>query len=646
MADRRDRELGMQRRITRRDFLNGTTMAAGAALIGPRWLQALEGDAYPPALTGLRGSHDGSYEAAHALRDGDFWKTAGAPRQTGESYDLVVVGAGISGLAAAHYYRRAAGPKARILILDNHDDFGGHARRNEFTAGGRLLLGYGGTFSIDSPAPYSAVAKALIDALGIDVSKWESVVDYGVYASRGLSGAVFFDKESFGVDRLVKEPTEREESVASRGRRPTAEALRKFLAETPLAEKARGDLFRIQFEPADYLPGLTSDQKKAKLARTSYADFLSKLAGCHADVLRFYQSRGHGLYGVGIEAIPAQDAWGLGMPGFDAMGLDPKPGPGMGLDAIRSDEAEDYFFHFPDGNATIARLLVRGLVPEALPGRNADDVVLARARYGQLDVAGASTRLRLSSTVAKVAHRGAPATAREVDVSYVRGGRLETVRAANVVLACWHSVIPHICPELPEAQRGALQSAIKVPLLYTNVVLRDWQAMLKLGVNRVQSPGSYWGSAFLDLPVSLGGYSCPRSPEEPIVLHLGKTPCSPGLPARDQHRVGRLELLTTSFDAYEREIRSQLGRMLGAGAFDPARDITAITVNRWPHGYAYQYNSLFDSYWLEGKETPCEIARQPHGRIAIANADAGAYSYTDGAIDHAHRAVQELLGRT
>ncbi len=644
MAARRDRELGLQRRITRRDFLDGTALAVGAALIGPRWLHALEPEPYPPALTGLRGSHEGAYEAAHALRDGDFWKRAGAPRDTGEVYDLVVVGAGISGLAAARYFRQAAGPSARILVVDNHDDFGGHARRNEFRVGGRLLLGYGGTFSIDSPAPYSAVAKKLIADLGIDVSRWDKVVEHGVYASRGLSGAVFFDKQTFGVDRLVKEPAEREDAVASRGRRPTADSFRKFLAETPLSEGARRDLLRIQYEPKDYLPGLSSDQKKAKLARLSYADYLTTLAGCEAGVLALYRSRPHGLYGVGIDAVSAQDAWGLGMPGFDGLGLDPKPGPGMGLDAIRSDEAENYFFHFPDGNATITRLLVRALVPGAMPGQTADDVVLARARYGALDVAGAPSRIRLSSTVVRVAERG-PAAPRDVEVTYSRAGRLESVRAANVVLACWHSVIPYICEGLPEAQRAALQSATKVPLLYTNVALRDWTAFAKLGVSRVQSPGAYWSSAFLDLPVSLGGYTFPREPEQPIVMHLGRTPCQPGLSARDQHQVGRLELLNTPFEVYEREIRDQLARMLGAGGFDPARDIAAITVNRWPHGYAYQYNSLWDRFWLEAKETPCEIARRPFGRIAIANADAGAYSYTDAAIDHAYRAVQELIGR-
>ncbi|HET7292357.1 MAG TPA: FAD/NAD(P)-binding protein [Vicinamibacteria bacterium] len=639
-----DKTLGMDRRITRRDFLNGSALAIGASLIGPRWLHALESEPYPPALTGLRGSHEGSWEAAHALRDGSFWGTAGRARDTGESYDLVVVGAGISGLAAAHYYRKAAGEKARILVLDNHDDFGGHARRNEFTTGGRLLLGYGGTFSIDSPAPYSAVAKALIDELGIDVSRFEKVVDWSVYRSRGLRPAMFFDKESFGADRLVKEPSGR----GRRGDETTdyfPEELKRFLSEAPLSEVVRRDLLRLHLEPRDYLPGLTADQKKARLARMSYAAFLVDVASCSPGVVPFFQSRPHGLYGVGIDAVPAQDAWGLGLPGFDGLGLGSDPGPGMGRDAIRSEEAERYFFHFPDGNATVARLLVRRLVPAAIPGGSADDVVLARARYAALDEAGAPGRIRLGSTAVKVAHPGGVASAREVEVTYVRGGRLETVRAAHCVLACWNSMIPHLCAELPEDQRQALAQAAKVPLLYTNVAVRDWKPWVTLGVSRISAPGGYHTSVGLDMPVSVGGYACPRSPEEPIVLHLSKTPCSPGLPAREQHRVGRIELLSTPFERYEREIRAQLARLLGPGGFDPACDIEAITVNRWPHGYAYQYNSLFDPFWLEGGEQPCVRARRPFGRIAIANADADAYSYTDAAIDQAYRAVGELIGR-
>jgi spermidine dehydrogenase len=629
----------MGRRIRRRDFLNGVALAAGASLAPPGLLRALhaDGDPYPPALTGLRGSHDGSYEAAHLLRDGRFWETAGPARDTGERYDLVVVGAGISGLAGSWFFRQAAGADARILILDNHDDFGGHARRNEFREGGRMLLGYGGTFAIDSPAPYSEVAKGLIRELGVDVSSWARALDQELYA--GLRPALFFDKRRFGVDRLVPDPRrEPWDGVDDEG----GDVWRRFLAEAPLTEAVKRDLVRLHQERKDYLPGLSSHEKKARLARVSYADFLTRIVGLDPGVLPFFQARAHSLYGYGMDAIPAQDAWGMGFPGFQGMGLDPAPGPGMNHDAIRHPEASEYFFHFPDGNATLARLLVRRLIPAAVPGTTAEDVVTARVRYGKLDEAASPARIRLESTVARVAQRDTPGGG-EVEVAYVRGGRLESVRAGRALLACWHTVIPYLCPELPAAQREALAYAIKVPIVYTNVLTRDWTAWKKLGIRSVHAPGGYFSSLNLDLPVSVGGYSCPRRPEDPMVLHLVRTPCSPGLPSHEQHRAGRTELLATTFATFERLIRQQLAAILGPGGFDPARDIRAITVNRWPHGYAYQYNSLWDPFWLEGGETPCQAARRPFGRIAIANADAAAYSYTDAAIDQARRAVDELL---
>jgi len=642
-----DRDLGLHRRIPRRDFLNGMALAVGGALVPPAWLCALEDDPaperapgyYPPALTGLRGSTDASYKVAHDLRDGRLWETAGDAIDTGEEYDLVVVGAGISGLSAAHFFRRRAGPDARVLVLDNHDDFGGHAKRNELGTEGTLRLGYGGTYAIESPAPYSAVAKGLIDDLGIDVGRWERVVDHSVYDALGLQPAVFFDKETFGADRLLPMPPDPEDDAPARGPDPWI----RFMAEAPLSERARKDLRRLYREAADYMPGLSSADKKARLARMSYARFLTDVAGADASVVALLQARPHGLYGVGIDAVPAQDAWGLGFPGFQGLRLDRAPGRGMNRDSIPNAEAEAYFFHFPDGNASIARLLLRRLVPAALPGRTADDVVTARADYSRLDEPGAPVRVRLNSTAVRVRHRGTVAGAPDVEVAYVRGGKLRTVRGKKCVLACWATVIPYICPDLPEAQKKALAFGVKVPIVYTNVLVANWTSFRKLGAKSVYAPGGYHSEVELDLPVSLGAYRCARTPEEPIVLHLMRTPCRPGLPARDQHRAGRMELVTTTFETFEREIRSQLGRTLGPGGFDPARDVRAITVNRWAHGYAYQYNSLFDPFWLEGGEPPCVTGRQPCGRIAIANADSAAYAYTDAAIDQAWRAVSEVL---
>jgi len=633
-----DRALGMHRNITRRDFLNGVALTAGAAMMP--WHLFAAGDIdpekspdyYPPARTGLRGSHAGSFDAAHSLRDGTFWDAAGAPQDTGETYDLVIVGGGISGLSAAHFYRKTAGANARILILDNHDDFGGHAKRNEFQVGKRTLLGYGGTYSIESPEPYSAVAKGVIEELGIEVSSFPKYLDRDLYGSIGRVPKIFFDKETFGSDKLVDDPCPfpggETYDLAVAG----PDAWAHFLAEAPIAEQARKDVSRLCREKKNYLPGLTADQQEARLARISYAHFLTEMAGVHADVIRLYQAISQPLFGVGIEAVAALDAAETGYPGFSGMDVGPE-----GLSNERK-----YFFHFPDGNASIARLLVRKLIPDAMPGNAVTDVVTARANYAKLDEKNSALRIRLNSTAVRVKHAGDPLKATEVEVAYARGGKVYTVRGKHTILACWNMMIPYLCEDLPEAQKEALAFATKVPLLYTNVLLRNSSAFQKLVANSVYAPGGYHTHVDLDLPVSIGEYRCSRTPDEPTVVHMSKSPCHAGRPARDQHTAGRIELYNTTFETMERKIREQLARTLGPGGFDPARDILAITVNRWPHGYAYEYSSLWDKFVLEGGETPCEKARKTFGRIAIANCDAGARAYTDEAINQAWRAVGEL----
>jgi spermidine dehydrogenase len=430
-----DRDLGMHRRITRRDFLNG--IAVSTAALGTFRLSAADAadpeqspDYYPPVLTGMRGDHDEIYKVPHSLRDHNFWQSAGTPIDTREEYDLVIVGGGISGLAAAHFFRKAAGSRARILIIENHDDFGGHAKRNEFHQTGRMRLGYGGTFSIESPSPYSAVAKGLVEELGIDVSSYSRAFDRELYPSLGLSPSVFFDKETFGSDVLVTEPIP--DWYADPAPKHTAdERWNIFFGAAPITQAAKHDLRRLYEDKTDYLPGLTSDEKKARMARMSYAKFLTECAHAHPDVIKYLQARPYGWFGLGIDAVSAQDAWGLGYPGFQGMNLDPKPGPGQNRDTIRSEEAERYFYHFPDGNSSIARLLVRRLIPDAVPGRNAIDIVTARTDFSKLDRKDCNTRIRLNSTAVRVRHLGDAASAKAVEIEYVRLGKLQSVRAGK-----------------------------------------------------------------------------------------------------------------------------------------------------------------------------------------------------------------------
>ncbi len=629
----RDRALGMDRPIDRRDFLNSALMtgAAAATAAWPAGAQAAPQDNpgyYPPRLTGMRGSHPGSFEAAHSLRDGTFWDKAPKPSGAELDFDLVIVGAGISGLAAAYFYHQAR-PDAKILILDNHDDFGGHAKRNEFQLGGRLGLINGGTLEIDSPRPYSAIAAGLIAALGIEPEKLEKTcVDADFYDHQGMSMGLFLNREQFGRDALMP----------GMMTTPWTELLR----TAPLSDRVKADAARIQAGLGDHMPGLSSAQKKDKLSRISYADYMVKIMGADPGVLPIFQDSTHDEWGVGIDAVSALDAWGFGLPGFDGLKLEPGITPRMAFTPAGYEQGGSYKFHFPDGNASIARLLVRKLVPAALAGQSAADIVTAKADYANLDRPGNPVRIRLSSVVAGVRNLGGAGKSAGVELVYDRFGTLTRVRAKTAIMACYNMMIPYLCPEMPAAQKDGLHYMVKTPLIYTSVAIRNYRAWKKLGISNVYCPGSYHCTMRLDPVTTIGGFRSVAGVDDPVLVHMVRTPCQPGLDEREQNRAGRAEILATSLETFERNIRDQLGRVLGPGGFDPARDITAITVNRWPHGYAYEYNYLFDPVWAPG-QAPHEIGRKPFGRIFIANSDSGAGAYTDVAIDQGHRAVRESL---
>ncbi|HSH74548.1 MAG TPA: NAD(P)-binding protein [Longimicrobiales bacterium] len=649
-----DRDLGMDREITRRDFLNGVALTVGGSLMPAGAHAGRPGDGigyrrpqeayYPPAATGMRGSHEGSFEIAHGFRDGRTWTGV----DSGERYDMVVVGGGLSGLSAGFFFHDSAGPGSRMLILDNHDDFGGHAKRNEFTYGGRTLLLNGGTSNLESVDHYSTVARTLLAAVGLDLERAEESdgTSRGFYRSLGLTGSTFFSRETFGEDRLV--------TGTPGGGAPSSEWAG-WLRRTPLSDGARSDIVRLQ-ETGGSVEGwaaLSDGERKERLARMSYQTFLRDHARVGPEVVAFLDDRPKGLFCVGIDALPALYAWAMGYPGFRRLDLRPlsRVGPlthiGGGQHGREREFGGGPTIELPDGNATLARLLVRAMIPEALPGSTLDDSIMARLDYARLDREGSPVRIRLNSTVVRVRHVGSPDGASEVAVTYVgRDGTARTVRASHVVMACHNDMIPYICPEMPPEQKAALGYGERMPIVYTNVLIRGWTAFAELGVRSVTCPGMYHTGFNLGRAAEIGEYDPPRSPDDPMVLHMTRTPCAPGLPKKEQHRRGRRDLLETDFETFERNIRDQLGRALSGGGFDPARDIVAITVNRWPHGYAYSYDTLEDPIeWalFEAEDRPCVIGRRRFGRISIANSDAAATPHTDAAIDEGYRAAGEQL---
>ena len=645
-----DRDLGMGRAITRRDFLNDVGVAVGGAVALPLGGEALVqaigdvapaqpgADTYPPARMGLRGSHEGSYEVAHGLRDGKVWDTA---EDTRETYDLIVVGGGLSGLAAAYFFRQKTTPAARILILDNHDDFGGHAKRNEFVHDGRVHLATGGTSYLVRHATFTAPGLALLRDVGVEIDHPSNRVNTNLYPSLGLQPAVFFDKETFGEDRLVK----------GNGLREPTEA---FLQQAPLSQKVRADFLRLWKGQHDYFPGLSADEKVRTLEKISYKDYLLQIVKVHPDVLPLVG----GVWCLAVDCASAWFAFYRGSPGFGGLGLTPPPfSP-----AVQQDSEQG---RFPAGVSDVARLIVRSLIPKSLPAGSMADIELKRVDYSRLDVPDSAVRIRLSSTAVQVRHVGTSPRARltpdarETEVTYVRAGRAFRVRSQACVLACYHRVIPYLCAELPETQKDALRLSARAVNQATNVLLRDWRAFEAVGVSNVSCPGSFYRSVSLASPRTFGTYKPSTKPSESILVTMGGIPFSDeamvrglrkgeplpaGTPLRQQLDLMRVAIAQTPFETFERAVREQLTRVLAGSHFDPARDIEAIVVNRWPHGYALGANSLFDPDWSD-EDAPWVTARKTFGRISIANTDASGIDLVQTAFDEAHRAVSELMPR-
>lgn len=625
--------------ITRRDFLDGVA-AAGLATAGQP-IAALASSTvtddaatkagYPPALTGLRGSHAGSFEVAHRLAlEGARYKQPAS--RTDRPYDLVVVGAGISGLAAAYLAREKIGHLARILILDNHDDFGGHAKRNEFTVDGKHLIGYGGSQSIDQPAFYSPASSQFMSDMGFRATDFYQHFDAGFYRRFNTGVALHMDAKTFGTETLLRRSSGHNAGALWDYETDTERKdLATFIAGVPLDTKDKVALTRLFVDSDDWLSPMSRDEKIRYLKSSSYEDCLRKHTDLSEKALTLLRNDYVGLWGLGWDALSGLEAVRLSHPGTYGLDLDVDAMPR----AYKGDEP--YIFHYPDGNAAIARMAVAKLVPGAIDADTMADLVAARVRYDLLDQPENPVRVRLSSTVVDVRNSGG-----EVDVTYIcAGGTVERVTAKHVIMAGYGHMLPYIMPDLSTAQKNALLWPEKVPLTYATVALRNWRAFADAGVNYVYAPAGLFSNYSLDFPVSMGTYQFSASPDQPVLLHMTHCPTRPCLPARDQHRQGRYDMLDLSFDDYEQAIMGQLSGAMGAHGFDGERDIAAITVNRWPHGYAYEYNELFDDD-LNPDNGPHIVGRQKIGSIAIAGSDSSAFAYVNGAIDAAARAVGEL----
>lgn len=649
-----DHDLGMNCAITRRDFLDsaakliggaviasanglaGETAPSGAHLadVGPA--PAAPGTPYPPLLQGMRGFEDAAMNAGHAVRDAQAF---GPAEDTGESYDLVIVGAGMAGLSAAYFYRQQV-PGAKVLVLEGCDDFGGHARRVEFNVDDHQLLVCGGTQELWNLNTFSPESLRMLETIGIDRARYRQHVqaDKNALDEAGLGAGIFFDRETFGEDRLV---TKRPPLRTS-----TPEELRAWYDRTPMSETLKTGMIKLLTDRTDHLAGLTVEEKIARLRKMSYTRYLADVARLNPETVAYVLRLGSGdadNTSAGRDTQSAWYAWRRNRPGFAGLGLPQSPR----LSNLVAEPGGD--IAFPDGNAGVAKLLVRFMIPEALPGNTAEDSIRTPVRYDRLDLPGNEVRIRLESMVTRVAHQGGPAGASGVEATYLRAGRLYRVRAGCAVLACFNTIIPHLVPDLPESQKAALRQAVRKPIVRAFVAVRNWTAFQRLGLYDADCPGMPFQYFYPWIRPEWGGaYRNARTPDEPVIVCMNLSNAlleshGSDLSPRERWKAGRAILQGLPFEFFERSIRDQLNRVLGPGGFDARRDIAGITVCRWSHGYAGGTNELYDPDWSHRPDAPWVVGRQRFGRIAISNSDAAATSLTNAAFAQSHRAVMELV---
>lgn len=624
-----DKELGLDSAITRRDFIYGGSLVLGGAVAGcdaerppvvvdtGDYSFAVGDDWYGPGGSGdyasSHGNTPGLVKDAHEIRAGRYSLRPRDAIDTGESFDVVIVGGGIAGLSAAHHFNRL-NPSGRALVLDNHPMFGGEAKRNDFVVNGVRISGPQGSNDTSTqeatgdPSDYDAAlnlprerrfAEPQGDAAGMHIplehfehmTWFEHAFDVGHFF-RGARNPWVTDMWGAGLD------------------------------STPWSDAVKAGFRKLRSTEVADVPGRDTERWLDSMTlKAYYEDEL----GLPPEVTAHYDPIMASIIGLGCDGLSAY--WGnyFSIPGF-----------------TRPEKYDVGMLHsFPGGNAAIARHFVRRLVPGAIDGSGFREILFNPIRFDRLDRPDDPVRIRLNSTAVRVEHDGPAGSAERVVVHYVNDGKLYRTEAKTVVMASGGWVNRHVVRDLPDAHRRAYESLAHSPVLVANVALTNWRFLVNLGISAALWTGGFGFSCNLRRPMIVDGASEPLHPDQPTVLTFYVPIYKPGLPWNEQGIVARAEMLGTSFTDYERKLREQMTAMFASGGFDPAKDIAGIVLNRWGHAYANPAPGfLFGS---DGRQAPADVLREPIGRIMIAHSELRGHQYWTGAAGEARRAVEQLV---
>jgi len=640
-----DASLGMTAGITRRDFLNASLLGAGAALLDMSAPLRLLAQAEPFDGYGGVGDYANSHgnmeqvlRAAHAVRDGRYQSLPEDTTDTRELFDYVVIGGGLAGLGAAYEFKRTMRPGQTCLILENHPIFGGEAKRNEFVVRGQRLIGPQGSNDFVVPSkemlenePDYDIWDQLRIPRQFQWQSWDPKLKplefsrenyvFMYWGDRSPSLGWYFDEKPFKV-------------------KPTwvADMFERKMEGTPFPQKVRNDFEKWRTSHQRYYSG---KDYQAWLDTMTYKEYLEKVMGLSPEVTRYADPILAGAVGLGCDVTSAYTAYSIAMPGF--------LGFASGFKGFRTGE-EDFPMHlknstligFPGGNSVFARYFVKYLVPSAIGGSGSlEDVFNQRVNFAALDQPGQPVRIRLGSTAVFVEHDGPPESAHQVWVAYSKGGKTYKLRARAVVLAGGNWINQYIARDLPGNMRQACRQFYRSPMLVANVALNNWRFLYKLGLT-----GCHWWDGFgfacnIAQPMVVGKYKPPLHPEQPIIMTFYVPFYYPGKPIGEQGTAGRMELFSTSFSDYERQIRQQMVRLFGAAGFDPKRDIAGIILNRWGHAYVDPQPGFY--HGVNGQPSASDLLRKGYGRIGIGHSELQGHQNWIGAVSEGRRAARQLI---